>query len=72
MKSFTALLTMNRTEYALIWKLWRQRFINFIHFAEFLEAEKELAEARLALAVATKSVIKNGLVILGVDAPEKM
>jgi type I restriction enzyme M protein len=33
---------------------------------------KFLHEARLALAVATKTVIKNGLSILGVSAPEKM
>jgi arginyl-tRNA synthetase len=33
---------------------------------------KKLAEARLALAVATRAVIKNGLTVLGVSAPEKM
>ena len=47
-------------------------FHKFYTFCRILGTEKELAEARLALAVATKSVIKNGLVILGVDAPEKM
>jgi arginyl-tRNA synthetase len=33
---------------------------------------KNLAEARLALAYATMIVIKNGLSILGVSAPEQM
>ena len=33
---------------------------------------QNVTEARLALAVATKTVIKNGLTILGVSAPEKM
>ena len=35
------------------------------------EAE-ELLAARLKLADATRSVLKNGLLLLGVDAPEKM
>jgi len=47
-------------------------FHKFYTFCRILGSEKELAEARLALAVATKNVIKNGLTILGVDAPEKM
>jgi len=47
-------------------------FHKFYTFCRILGTEKDLAEARLALAVATKNVIKNGLTILGVDAPEKM
>ncbi|MBE0538895.1 MAG: hypothetical protein IH620_04220 [Ignavibacterium sp.] len=31
-----------------------------------------VVEARLALSVVTMTVIKNGLTILGVSAPEKM
>jgi arginyl-tRNA synthetase len=47
-------------------------FHKFYTFCRILGTEKNLAEARLALAVATKIVIKNGLSILGVNAPEKM
>jgi len=47
-------------------------FHKFYHFHRILGSEKNLAEARLALAIATKIVIKNGLLILGVSAPEKM
>jgi len=47
-------------------------FHKFYTFCRILGTEKSLAEARLALAVATKIVIKNGLSILGVSAPEKM
>ncbi len=37
-----------------------------------LGSERNLAEARLALAYASMIVIKNGLTILGVSAPEEM
>jgi len=47
-------------------------FHKFYTFCRILGSEKNLAEARLALAVATRAVIKNGLTILGVTAPEKM
>jgi arginyl-tRNA synthetase len=47
-------------------------FHKFYTFCRILGSEKDLAEARLALAVATKNVLRNGLSILGVDAPEKM
>ncbi len=47
-------------------------FHKFYTFCRILGTEKKLAEARVALAVATKNVIKNGLTILGVSAPEKM
>jgi arginyl-tRNA synthetase len=47
-------------------------FHKFYTFRRILGSEKNIAEARLALAVATKIVIKNGLSILGVTAPEKM
>lgn len=47
-------------------------FHKFYTFCRILGSEKKLAEARLALAVATRVVIKNGLTILGVSAPEKM
>lgn len=47
-------------------------FHKFYTFCRILGTEKKLAEARVALAVATKTVIQNGLSILGVTAPERM
>jgi arginyl-tRNA synthetase len=47
-------------------------FHKFYTFRRILGSEKNIAEARLALAVATKTIIKNGLTILGVSAPERM
>ncbi|GBD86270.1 arginine--tRNA ligase [bacterium BMS3Abin03] len=47
-------------------------FHKFYTFCRIPGSEKNLAEARLALAEATKVVIKNGLSILGVTAPERM
>jgi arginyl-tRNA synthetase len=47
-------------------------FHKFYTFCRIIGSEKKLAEARLALAVATRAVIKNGLTILCVSAPEKM
>lgn len=47
-------------------------FHKFYTFCRILGSEKDLAEARLALAIAAKIVIKNGLTILGVSAPERM
>ena len=47
-------------------------FHKFYTFCRIIGSEVDLAEARIALAIATKTVIKNGLQILGVNAPEKM
>jgi len=47
-------------------------FHRFYTFCRILGSEQKLAEARLALAEATKIVIANGLGILGVSAPERM
>lgn len=47
-------------------------FHKFYTFCRILGTEKKLAEVRISLAVATKIVLKNGLKILGVSAPEKM
>ena len=47
-------------------------FHKFYTFCRIMGSEKKLAEARLALAVATQAVIRNGLTILGVTAPETM
>jgi arginyl-tRNA synthetase len=48
------------------------KFHAFYHDCRILGQEKSLATARLSLALATKTVIKNGLNILGISAPEKM
>ena len=47
-------------------------FHKFYTFCRILGTEKDLAEARLALAGAVKIVIKNGLKVLGVTAPDSM
>lgn len=47
-------------------------FHKFYTFSRILRTEKNLAEARLTLAVATQIILKNGLSILGVSAPEQM
>ncbi len=44
----------------------------FHRFCRILGTERKLAEARLSLAISTKIVLKNGLSILGVSAPERM
>lgn len=44
----------------------------FHRFCRILGTERKLAEARLALVTATRIVLKNGLTILGVNAPERM
>ncbi len=47
-------------------------FHKFYTFCRILGTDKPLAEARVALASATKIVLRNGLSILGVSAPERM
>lgn len=47
-------------------------FHKFYTFCRIIGSERSLAEARIALATSTRTVIKNGLTLLGVDAPEKM
>jgi arginyl-tRNA synthetase len=44
----------------------------FHKFRRIIGSEKKLAEARLALVIAVRTVLKNGLDILGVNAPERM
>ena len=39
---------------------------------QFLVDDADLRDARVALAMATRRVIANGLDLLGVSAPEKM
>jgi arginyl-tRNA synthetase len=47
-------------------------FNEFYQNVNVLKAEESERTARLRLVEATKNVIKNGLEILGIDAPEKM
>ncbi len=47
-------------------------FHKFYHGHYVIGVEKHLGEARLALCVATKIVLKNAFDILGISAPEKM
>jgi len=45
---------------------------SYYNAEQFLVADEELKVARLALIAATRQVIRNGLGLLGVTAPEKM
>lgn len=47
-------------------------FHKFYTDCRIIGSEPEIASARLALSVAVKIVLKNGLNLLGVSAPEKM
>ena len=47
-------------------------FHSYYNANKFLSDDKALQNARLALIGATKIVIKNGLQLLGISAPEKM
>jgi len=49
-----------------------QAFHVFYHECRILNVEEDLMNARLRLAQATKVVIKNGLMILGINAPDRM
>jgi arginyl-tRNA synthetase len=47
-------------------------FHSYYNAEQFLVDDERVRQARLALVVATGQVIRNGLAILGVSAPEKM
>ena len=47
-------------------------FHSFYTVSRVISEDKELMKARLALVLATKTVIKNALDLLGVTAPERM
>lgn len=47
-------------------------FNEFYHECPVLKAEKEIKNARLALVDAARQVLKNGLYLLGIEAPEMM
>ena len=48
------------------------RFHGYYAAAPILKSDEPIKSARLALALAVKIAIKNGLALLGVNAPEKM
>ncbi len=47
-------------------------FHKFYTECRIIGSEKNLAEARIALAIATQTLLRNGLKLLGVSAPERM
>ncbi len=49
-----------------------EAFHRFYHVHRVVIPDRQLADARLALCVATRTVLANGLKILGISAPEKM
>ncbi|WMI81158.1 arginine--tRNA ligase [Anaerotignum sp. MB30-C6] len=49
-----------------------QAFNKFYHDNPILNSEDEVRQARLAVVVAVKTVMKEGLRLLGIDAPEQM
>jgi arginyl-tRNA synthetase len=49
-----------------------QLFNEFYHSCPVLKADENLKNVRLMLIAKTKDVIKDGLYLLGIDAPEKM
>jgi len=49
-----------------------QAFNKFYHDNPILNSEAGVREARLALVDCTRQVLKNGLNVLGIDAPEEM
>ncbi|MDD4843832.1 MAG: arginine--tRNA ligase [Anaerotignum sp.] len=49
-----------------------QAFNKFYHDNPILSSEEDVRQARLAIVVAVKAVMKEGLRLLGIDAPEQM
>jgi arginyl-tRNA synthetase len=49
-----------------------EAFHKFYTVCRIIGQEQPLAESRLALSIAVKTVLKNGMSILGVTAPERM
>ncbi len=53
-------------------RILAREFHIFYHNCRIIGVEPELQTARLALAITIKNIIKNGLTILGISAPERM
>lgn len=47
-------------------------FHRFYTECRIIGSEKDLAEARISLSIATQTILRNGLSILGVTAPDRM
>jgi arginyl-tRNA synthetase len=64
----------NRAPHALVHFLRElaTAFHSWYNAAQFIVDDEPLRNARLALALATRQVIRNGLTMLGVSAPETM
>jgi arginyl-tRNA synthetase len=45
---------------------------SYYNAEKFLVDDEKVKLARLALVLATRQVLKNGLAVVGVSAPEKM
>ena len=49
-----------------------QAFHTWYNAEQFIVEDDRLRNARIALALATQQVVRNGLTLLGVSAPETM
>ncbi|NDO46281.1 arginine--tRNA ligase [Clostridium sp. MD294] len=49
-----------------------QAFNKFYHDNNILTSEEQIKQARIALVIAVKTVLKKGLALLGIKAPEQM
>jgi arginyl-tRNA synthetase len=49
-----------------------QEFHSYYNAERFLVDDEKIRRARLALAVAAGRVLKNGLAVLSISAPEQM
>ena len=49
-----------------------QAFNIFYHDNPILSSEPEVRQARLAIVFSVKTVLKKGLALLGIEAPEQM
>src|SRR5206468_13093238 len=49
-----------------------ESFHRFYHVHRVVTEDRERSEARLLLCLATRQVVRNGLELLGVSAPERM
>jgi len=49
-----------------------KRFNDFYHACPVSQSEEPIRSARFALVAATRQTLKNGLALLGIDAPEQM
>jgi arginyl-tRNA synthetase len=57
---------------AFFLKEFAAEFHSYYNAERFLLEDEALTRARLALALAVRQVLRNGLALLGVGAPEKM